>query len=104
MVIVNSHMPGLNFFDCKAGGIICQFCKLEHPTCFEISVDALKVMRLFQRSGFNMVERLKVSSELQQELKMITSSYIRYLLERDVKSATWLDTLRDQIAQMSKTE
>jgi len=96
--------PEINYFDCKAGGIICPSCKLEHPACFEISVDALKVMRLFQKSGFNMVDRLKISIELQQELKMVMANYIRFQLEREVKSAAWLDTLRDQITQISKTE
>jgi hypothetical protein len=59
------------------------------------------VLRLFQRSTFEVVGRLKISSELSQELKAALAGYIRYLLERDVKSAAWVDTLRDQIAQTS---
>jgi DNA repair protein RecO (recombination protein O) len=88
--------PVPNAFCSSAGGIICPSCQDEHPSSFNISVDALKVMRLFQRSQFDVVGRLKVSPELSQELKALLGSYIRYLLEREVKSATWMDMLRDQ--------
>jgi DNA repair protein RecO (recombination protein O) len=91
--------PVANAFCSSAGGILCPNCKYEHPVSFSISVDALKVLRLFQRSTMEVVGRLKVSPELAQELKAVLSSYIRYLLERDVKSAAWVDTLRDQISQ-----
>jgi DNA repair protein RecO (recombination protein O) len=91
--------PVVNAFCSSAGGILCPNCKYEHPASFPISVDALKVLRLFQRSTFEVVSRLKVSPELSQELKAALASYIRYLLEREVKSASWLDTLRDQIGQ-----
>ncbi len=89
--------PVVNAFCSSAGGILCPNCKYEHPASFSISVDALKVLRLFQRSTFEVVSRLKINSELSQELKAAMASYIRYLLEREIKSATWMDTLRDQI-------
>ncbi len=91
--------PVPNAFCSSAGGILCPNCKYEHPGSFAISVDALKVLRLFQRSTMEVVGRLKISPELSQELKAALSSYIRYLLEREVKSAAWVDTLRDQISQ-----
>ncbi len=91
--------PVANAFCSSAGGILCPECKYEHPASFSISVDALKVLRLFQRSGFEVVSRLKISPELSGELKAAMASYIRFLLEKDVKSAAWLDTLRDQMGQ-----
>jgi DNA repair protein RecO (recombination protein O) len=91
--------PVVNVFCSSAGGILCPNCKYEHPVSFPISVDALKVLRLFQKSNFEVVTRLKVSPELSQELKAALASYIRYLLEREVKSATWMDALRNQIGE-----
>lgn len=88
-----------NFFSCNAGGILCPNCQYEHASSIPISVDALKVLRLFQRGTFEVVSRLKVNQDLSQELKTALASYIRYLLEREVKSATWMDTLRDQIGR-----
>jgi len=95
--------PEVNAFCSSAGGILCPNCQFEHPAAFPISVDALKVLRLFQRSTFEVVSRLKINSDLSRELKAALSSYIRYLLERDVKSAAWLDTLRDQTHQTART-
>jgi DNA repair protein RecO (recombination protein O) len=93
--------PVVNAFCCSSGGILCPNCRYEHPASFSISVDALKVLRLFQRSTFDVVPRLKVSPELAQELKAGLASYIRYLLEREIKSATWMDALRGQLEQVS---
>jgi DNA repair protein RecO (recombination protein O) len=89
--------PIANVFCSTAGGVLCPDCSLQNPSGFPISVDALKVLRLFQRSNFDIVNRLKISSELSRELKAALASYIRFLLEREVKSATWLDALLQQI-------
>jgi DNA repair protein RecO (recombination protein O) len=91
--------PVINIFCSSAGGILCPDCRDSHPTGFSISVDALKVLRLLQRSQISVVGRLKIPTELAQELKGVLAGYIRYLLERDVKSATWLDSLREQASQ-----
>jgi DNA repair protein RecO (recombination protein O) len=89
--------PVVNVFCSSSGGILCPDCKYEHPAAFPLSVDALKVLRLFQRSPFEVVTRLKISPELSQELKSALANYIRYLLEKEVKSAVWLDALREQL-------
>ena len=89
--IENAFCPG-------SGGILCPNCKFEQPSAFPISVDALKVLRLFQKSSFEVVSRLKIGADLGQELKVCLAAYIRYLLEREVKSATWMEALRDQLA------
>jgi DNA repair protein RecO (recombination protein O) len=91
--------PVVNAFCSSAGGILCPDCKYNHTAVFSISVDALKVLRLLQRSNIEIVGRLKINSELSRELKSALASYIRYLLEKDVRAAAWLDTLRDQISQ-----
>jgi len=89
--------PVDNTFSPNSGGILCPNCKYEQASAFPISVDALKVLRLFQKSAFEVVSRLKINPELGQELKIGLAAYIRYLLEREVKSATWMEALRDQL-------
>ena len=39
---------------------------------------------------------LKVDARLSRELETVMGRYIRYLLERDVKSVAWLDALREE--------
>jgi DNA repair protein RecO (recombination protein O) len=85
--------PVDNAFCSTAGGILCPSCISSNPPSFPISVDALKVLRLFQRSSFDIVNRLKINSDLSNEIKAALSSYIRFLLEREVKSAVWLESL-----------
>lgn len=95
--------PEINAFCSSSGGILCPICKDQYSSHFPISIDALKVLRLFQRSNFDIVKRLKINQDLSRELKGIMENYIRYLLEREVKSSVWLDNLRDNINQYSQT-
>jgi len=57
------------------------------------------VLRLLQNSDYNTVNRLKIDAELSAELEEVMSGYLKYLLEREVKSAAWLDTLRKEIRE-----
>jgi DNA repair protein RecO (recombination protein O) len=85
--------PVNNFFCPEAGGVVCPECSPQNPPGFPISVDAIKVLRLFYRSTFDIVNRLKINSDLGRELKSVLAAYVRFLLEKEVKSATWLDAL-----------
>jgi DNA repair protein RecO (recombination protein O) len=73
---------------------------LNQPFSRTISVNALKVMRFIQRNDYSAVGRLKIDAALSRELEDITRSYLKYLLEREVKSANWLDELKEQMKEM----
>jgi DNA repair protein RecO (recombination protein O) len=96
--------PVSNAFCPLAGGILCPQCSAENPSGFPISVDALKVLRLFQRCNFEVVNRLKINNDLSQELKAVLAGYIRFLLEREVKSAAWMDSLFQQIQNHDQSD
>jgi recombinational DNA repair protein (RecF pathway) len=57
-------------------------------------VNALKVLRFFQNNDYDTASRLKVPVELSTELEKIMRGYIRYLLEKDLRSVAWLDSLK----------
>ena len=83
--------------------VSCSFLKaaFDHfPFSFEVSINALKVLRFIQDNNFAAVSRLKINSSLSRELEVLTRHYLRYLLEREVKSVAWLDTLREQIQKL----
>jgi len=88
--------PVINSFCSSAGGMLCPDCHLEQPSAYPLSVNALKVLRLMQDSDYTTVSRLRVNPELSYELEAVMRGYLRYLLERELKSAAWLDTLREQ--------
>jgi hypothetical protein len=49
-----------------------------------------------QDSSFNTIKRLKVSRELSGELEQTMRGYLKHLLEKEIKSIAWLDTLKQQ--------
>jgi DNA repair protein RecO (recombination protein O) len=99
---VNCHQPlapVVNSFSANSGGMLCPKCAPRQPFAIELSVNALKVLRFIQDNDFAAVSRLKINGALARELEAVTRHYLRYLLEREVKSAAWLDELREQLRQ-----
>ncbi len=90
-----------NYFGPSAGGVLCPDCRQTQPLTLPLSVNALKVLRLLQSSDYDTVNRLKLNAQLPRELETIMRSYLKHLLERDLKSADWLDTLREQKEQLA---
>jgi DNA repair protein RecO (recombination protein O) len=95
----SSLQPVTNSFSPGAGGVLCPDCSYSQPLSYPLSVNALKVLRLIQGNEYQIVSKLKMDSRLSHELEMIMRSYLKYLLERDVRSVAWLDTLKEQIKQ-----
>ena len=94
-VICNSSIrPVVNFFGFGQGGILCSNCGQEDPAAHSISVEALKVLRLWQRCDYATARRVVLKSELALELEQVMHGYIKYLLQREVKSIAWLDELK----------
>ncbi len=91
--------PVTNFFSPRGGGMLCPDCRHTQYATQALSVDALKVLRFLQSNNLSAINRLRVEPKLSFELETVMRYYIRYLLERDVKSADWLDSLRGQTKQ-----
>jgi len=89
--------PVVNYFSAHAGGILCPDCAPKHTFIRRVSVNALKVLRFIMDNPYEVVEKLKIDSELAEELESITRGYIRYLLERDLKSVAWLDEMKQNL-------
>ena len=86
--------PVINSFSAAAGGMLCPRCCHTQPLSRPLSVNALKVLRFLQNSAYLSASNLKINRELAGELEDTIRGYIKYLLEREVKSAAWLDTLQ----------
>ncbi len=91
--------PVTNAFSPTDGGVLCPECRQRRSLTYSLSVNALKVLRLLQSSNYDTVSKLKMNRELSDELDRVMSHYIEYLLDREVKSAAWLDILREQAKQ-----
>jgi len=88
--------PTTNSFCSTAGGMLCPSCSQSQLLTYPLSVNALKVLRLLQNYNYNTVSKLKINPELSRELEGVMRDYLKYLLEREVKSVAWLDTLKGQ--------
>jgi DNA repair protein RecO (recombination protein O) len=89
--------PVTNAFCSAAGGVLCPACSQSQPLIHPMSVNTLKVLRFLQSSDYDTATKLKMNPELAHQLEMVMRSYIKHLLEREVKSAVWLDNLRNVV-------
>jgi len=99
---VSCHSPlkdTTNLFCPGAGGMLCPACSQSQPMSYPLSAEAQKALRSLQNSDYDTASQLEINPELAHQLEMVMRNYIRYLLEREVKSAAWLDTLREQTKQ-----
>jgi len=93
--------PAFDSFCSSAGGVLCPNCSQSQPLTYSLSLNAIKVLRLLQGSDYSTAGRLKINSELSRELEGVMRSFLKYLLEREVKSTAWLDTLREQTKEIT---
>ncbi len=89
--------PVTNSFCSRAGGVLCPDCCHSQPLSYPLSVNALKVLRFLQDNDYGVASRLKLTPELSHEVEAVLRDYLKYLLEREVKSVAWLDTLKGQV-------
>ncbi len=60
------------------------------------------MLRLLQSSDYADASRLKINGGLAQELERIMSIYLKYLLEKEVKSVAWMESLKEQRLKLSQ--
>jgi DNA repair protein RecO (recombination protein O) len=112
--------PEINFLSPAKGGLVCPGCffqenksheqteevssrpeqteEVSSRACLPFSVAALKVLRLWQSCDYATAIRVRVGPELARELERALCDYIRYILQRELKSLAWLRQLKRGIA------
>lgn len=93
VVCRSSLEPGTNYFTPSGGGVVCPGCRTQEVALSHLSLTALKVLRFLQSKTYAEVDQLRTAPEVSAELKLLMRRYTRYLLDREVKSADWLDRL-----------
>jgi DNA repair protein RecO (recombination protein O) len=104
--------PVVNLFSPSKGGLVCPACNSEEnrryeqtdtiatKSSFPLSVEALKVLRLWQSCDYVTSRRIKVKPGLSRELEQVLCQYIRYIVQRELRSLTWLKELRKEVAPL----
>lgn len=85
----------VNYFSVAHGGMLCPECA--SSSALPLSCNGLKVMRFILENEFDLVRKLKYDLILNREIQNISRNYLRYLLEKEPKSAAWLDELKTNL-------
>ena len=84
--------------------MLCPACARNAPMSRPLSVNALKMMRLLQKGDFADCARVRTAPSLEAELERHLREYLLYVLERDVRSTRFLETLRRSGAALKSAD
>jgi DNA repair protein RecO (recombination protein O) len=87
--------PEENGFRASLGGALCPQCSRFWER--RLSLNALKVLRFLQRRKWIEASYLRLDAKLQTELEAVMHDLLRFHLERDLKSWSFLDMLNASI-------
>ena len=88
--------------------MLCPSCGKKTPGAWPISMEALKCLRHYQRSGFSEAARLRPSQAIHREIEALMTYYFTYLLERSLNTPPFLRRARlvqgEEGVQLSERE
>lgn len=96
-------LPEENFFSPNAGGMLKPQYREMYRDSIAVPVNALKVLRYLQNSSFSQIESLNLSTQVEAEVEAILHYYLTHLLERNLKSVDFLNTLKHTSSDAKRT-
>ncbi len=87
--------PQDQFFSANEGGLLCPNCGPRNPYARSLSLGALKVLRHYQRHGYEEASRPQVSRSVALELENLMESYLNHLVERDLHVPSFVRQVRE---------
>ena len=85
--------PGQHLYSPEAGGTLCPSCGIKGQQVYHMSVNALKTLRYFRRSSLEEACSLRLEPQLSRELTNLLSSTLKFWLDREIRSKTFLERL-----------
>ena len=86
--------PVTNYWSAGSGGVVCPSCRRDESAVRPISPNAIKLLRLLLHGRWSDVSRVVVDADLAVELERALAEYLRWVLERDIRSAAFVDEVR----------
>jgi DNA repair protein RecO (recombination protein O) len=84
-------LPQENGFKASLGGVLCHQCSSLWER--RLSLNAFKILRYLQNKPWREASRVRLNPALEAELEAVMHSLLRFHLERDLKSWSFLDML-----------
>ncbi len=88
--------PGAHRFSPNVGGTLCLDCHPDDAHLRPLSLRALKVLRLIDRSSIAEACKLAIDDGLAEELKSLLSTTVRYWLGSEIRSNSFLEHLHNE--------
>jgi len=86
--------PEPQYFSAQLGGALCPKCGPRAAEARAVSVETLKYMRHFQRSGYANASRAVLAPAVRAEMESLLQYYLTWLLERGLNSPSFLREVR----------
>jgi DNA repair protein RecO (recombination protein O) len=83
-----------NYWTAAGGGVVCPACRRDESAVRPISPNAIKLLRLMLHGRWSDMSRVTIDPDLAVELERALGEYVRWVLERDVRSAAFIDEVR----------
>ncbi len=83
-------LPSPHGYSAELGGVLCESCSRYAQR--RLSLPAFKVLRLLQTTEWEAVPQLRVEPELEQEIEGALQATLRYHLDHDLRSWSFLQT------------
>lgn len=86
-------LPGDHFFSPAEGGVLCESCRVgSDDVMVPVTLNTMKVLRFLTRERrYDNIDALGVSPAIVSSIERLTRNYIRFILERDLKSAQFMN-------------
>jgi DNA repair protein RecO (recombination protein O) len=81
------------YFSVELGGVLCPDCGPLILKAHSVTLPALKLLRHFQRSEFQLVARINVEPGVREEMGRLMQGYITFLLERRLNSPDFINII-----------
>jgi len=82
------------FFSAAQGGVLCPRCGAGLPGVWNVSVEALKYLRHFQRSSYAEAQRARPNPQVRDEVEALMQRNFTYLLERELNVPGFIKRVR----------
>jgi DNA repair protein RecO (recombination protein O) len=76
------------------GGVLCGRCPGPPADRAGLSLDALKLLKAYQRLDIEAIAALRLADEVEREVEQAMREFMRVALERDPRSLAFLDEVR----------
>jgi DNA repair protein RecO (recombination protein O) len=76
------------------GGVLCQRCPGPPHDRTGLSLEALKLLKAYQRMDVEALAGLRQATSIEAEVERAMRDFIRHALEREARSLAFLDEVR----------